>query len=96
MAKKKKNRKRRSKVAFFDIQCRGRDSQGRVALDQPVEAKVWAAQINEEVISLSVDCRHNTGPHGDRCRASHPNTHEIGEGMCPYAVDFPDAVDFKR
>lgn len=45
-------------------------------------------------ISTSVDCRFNTGGHGQRCKASHPHIDKIGNGVsCPFSFDYPSAAE---
>ena len=83
----------------FPIQCHGRDASRKEVLLEPVAVKVRVSQHHgdEKNISLDVECPHNTGGHGQRCKASHPNTDKVGEGVgCPYSVDIPYAIDARR
>lgn len=83
----------------FPIKCRGRNALGEEVLPKPVSAKVKVYQSpgDEKNISLSVDCVHNTGGHGQRCKASHPGKDKVGEGVgCPYSADIPYALEKRR
>ncbi len=75
------------------IQCFGRDASYQSTLTKPVFACVDVSSDGEH-ISLNVQCRYNTGSHGQRCKASHPNEDKVGDGVfCPYAIDLPYAPD---
>jgi len=81
--------------ATFPIECKGRDSRGREVLDKPVSANVKISKSpgSNELTSL-VECCYNTGGHGQRCKASHPDVDKVGEGIgCPYSFDVPYAFD---
>jgi len=83
----------------FPIQCRGRDALGQEVLLEPVLVLVLVHQHHgdESSIHLNVTCPHNTGGHGQRCKASHPGVDKIGTGvLCPFAVDIPYAFDHKQ
>lgn len=73
------------------IQCRGRNENGHEVLDSPTEVKLKIHQSpDSNNISSIVNCRYNTGGHGQRCKASHPDLDKIGEGItCPYSFDLP-------
>lgn len=80
----------------FIISCYGRDFSGSPALRKPVTVKVCVTQPGEAIISLDVVCQYNTGGHGQRCKASHPNIDKVGDGVsCPYSADIPYAFDKK-
>jgi len=71
------------------IKCLGRRAPGIPALREPVDAVVHIRQAGNS-ISLDVNCIYNTGGHGQRCKASHPNVDKVGDGVfCAYAVDIP-------
>lgn len=81
----------------FSIQCLGRNTNGNTVFKQPIAVKVLVQQGcgDEKNISLSVECPYNTGGHGQRCKASHPHTDKVGNGVfCPYSVDIPYATDY--
>lgn len=83
----------------FPIKCRGRDANGNEVLSAPISAILGVSQFNgnETSIELSVICPYNTGGHGQRCCASHPETDKVGKGvMCPYSADIPYAFDSKN
>lgn len=49
-----------------------------------------------DTISSHVKCPYNTGGHGQRCKASHPEVDKVGDGvLCPYALDIPYYADGK-
>ena len=76
-------------VAICHIECRGRKADGLAALKKPVNAvvKIWQTG---NTIKLCVACVHNTGRHGQRCKASHPEVEKAGDGVaCPYSIDIP-------
>lgn len=80
----------------FTIPCYGRDSDGNPALEKPVQAEVNVSQSSLWTISLNVKCPHNTGGHGQRCKASHPEVDKVKKGVnCVYSVDIPYALDQK-
>jgi len=91
--------KDRSIIKVFPIRCLGRDASGNEVLSESVVVRVEVSQAkgDEKNISLSVQCPHNTGGHGQRCKASHPNTDKVGKGVgCPYSVDIPYALDIRK
>lgn len=76
------------------LKCRGRNAEGKPALEKPVNVVVDMVGSNQEALNNIatniVVCRHNTGGHGHRCKASHPNVNKVGEGvLCPFAFDYP-------
>lgn len=78
----------------FTISCYGRGFDGSPVLQKPVTVKVCVTQSGKMTISLNVVCQHNTGGHGQRCKASHPNVDKVGDGVsCIYSVDIPFAFD---
>lgn len=84
---------------IFPIKCRGRDASGNEVLDDPIEVKVSIHQRfgNGEDISSDVECPYNTGGHGQRCKASHPDADKISSGIyCPYSFDIPHAFEIKK
>jgi len=85
------------KEVTFTIPCYGRDFDGNPVLREPVMADVIVSQSTEHSISLNVKCVYNTGGHGQRCKASHPEVDKISEGVnCPYSADVPYALDRKK
>ena len=80
----------------FPIECSGRDSTGSFVLKEPVNVTVEIYKIpGSDIISSNVDCPYNTGGHGERCKASHPDVDKVGEGIrCPYSFDLPYALGF--
>ena len=78
----------------FSLQCRGRNEVREEVLKEPVAVELTVSCRDARTISLSVKCPHNTGGHGQRCKASHPAIDKVGDGIqCPYAVDLPYAFD---
>ena len=80
---------------IFPIKCKGRDYQGKEVLDEAVDVKVDIAQRpGTNMISSLIECQYNTGAHGQRCKASHPEVDKVGEGVgCPYSFDIPYALE---
>lgn len=80
----------------FPIQCKGRDSMGNEVLAQAVDVRVTISQYkgDQKMISSVVECIYNTGGHGQRCKASHPDQDKAGQGVgCPYSFDIPYALE---
>ena len=77
------------------IMCRGRNSMRQEVLAEPVGAVVTVTCYDKKNISLAIKCPHNTGGHGDRCKASHPpGVDKVGDGVaCPYAAYIPGGID---
>jgi hypothetical protein len=82
----------------YPIECKGRDDLGAVVLATPVPAKVVISQrVGSNMISSIVKCPYNTGAHGERCKASHPDSDKEGAGvLCPYSFDIPYALEKRR
>ncbi|NQU78428.1 hypothetical protein HQ545_01535 [Candidatus Woesearchaeota archaeon] len=81
--------------AVFPIQCRGRNKDREKVLDTPVSVQVEFYQRKGDVSNITSDvtCEYNTGGHGQRCKASHPDVDKEGESVfCPYAFDIPYAL----
>lgn len=82
------------------VQCRGYDDRGRPALEIPVSATIDIHR-SPGCDSIGVGpkaCPHNTGGHGQRCKASHPpGVDKVGEGvLCPFAFDWPYVTEYDR
>ena len=80
----------------FTVICKGRDKYRKEVLEEGVEVTVTMFQgYGSNIISSSVnDCPYNTGAHGQRCKASHPEQDKVGEGVgCPYSFDAPYAFE---
>jgi hypothetical protein len=83
-------------MSRFSLKCYGRKLDGSTALSVPVSLTVKVSPSGPYGLSLNVDCRYNTGSHGQRCKASHPDVEKSGDGVvCPYAADLPYALDKK-
>ena len=82
----------------FPIECKGRNELGDEVLDTPVNVKINIhKRPGSNTISSDVECPYNAGGHGQRCKASHPETYKVGEGVrCPYSFDIPYAFEVKR
>lgn len=77
-------------VKICNVQCYGCDQNGQLALEEPMNAqvKIYKTPDSEYLISTTVKCSYNTGAHGQRCRASHPETDKAGEGVsCPFSFE---------
>ena len=81
----------------FPIQCKGRNNKGLEVLSVPVDVIVEIhVSPGSNTISSTVKCPYNTGGHGQRCKASHPNVDKVGDGVgCPYSFDIPYALKRK-
>ena len=80
----------------FNISCYGRGVEGNPVLSEPVEVVITVYKASEFEVALNVKCIYNTGGHGQRCKASHPEIDKIGDGVtCPYSIDVPYAIDKK-
>lgn len=80
---------------IYPVRCKGRDANGNEALTEAVGACVQITKSAESnMLSSTVNCRYNTGGHGQRCKASHPEVDKVGEGVgCPYSFDIPYALE---
>ena len=82
----------------YPIECKGRNRFGKEVLDNPVKVEVTISQRpGSNMISSLVKCTYNTGSHGQRCKASHPDVDKVGKGVgCPYSFDIPYALKRKK
>ncbi len=87
-------------VKEVSIKCCGRNAQGGPVLKEPILVTI-RLRYNSDFASSMVtsepkNCPHNTGGHGQRCRASHPlGLDKVGDGvLCPFAFDWPYAEEF--
>ena len=83
------------KSVIFSVQCRGRDASYKEVLGEPVLVEVHIrALADEKTIATEVRCPFNTGSHGHRCKASHPESEQAEEDVtCPYVLDIPTSID---
>jgi hypothetical protein len=89
--------KRKEKfMVLIPIECHGIGKDGQEILAKPVKLNI-VIRKNPDGNEISVNpkkCRHNTGGHGQRCKASHPYIDKGGEDFfCPYAFDYPYAKE---
>ena len=73
----------------YPVKCKGRNADGNSALKKPVrvEVKIYKSPGSNS-ISSEVKCPYNTGGHGQRCKASHPNVDKAEKDVfCPYSFD---------
>ena len=81
----------------FPIKCKGRDKNGNEVLEEPIGVIVNISRTTDTSIESDVECPYNTGGHGQRCKASHPEVDKVGEGVrCPYSFDIPYAFEKKK
>ncbi|MAH03421.1 hypothetical protein CMI39_01395 [Candidatus Pacearchaeota archaeon] len=84
----------------YPIECKGRDKLGNEVLDNPVnvEVEIHKSPGNNMISSDVGECVYNTGGHGERCKASHPNVDKVGEESvgCPYSFDIPYVLEKKK
>ncbi len=87
-----------SREIEFKRKCRGRLADGHFALEEPIDVTVRVSEGGDNTIEMNVrDCPYNTGGHGQRCKASHPDVDKIRDGIsCPYSVDVPYGIDYFR
>ena len=85
-------------TVVFHVLCKGRNSARKELLAEAVRVDIHARlQENEKSIAMHVNCPHNTGGHGQRCKASHPGQDKVGEGVhCAYSLDLPHAMDVAK
>lgn len=80
------------KSASLGVKCHGRGITREEVLTEDVSVAVWVRVYEDgKSIGISVDCPHNTGSHGQKCKASGKRG-----VLCPYAVDLPHVVDTPR
>ena len=85
----------------FERECEGRDGSGKKVLQEPIAVKIEVHKSpDSRMISSLVDCPHNVGAHGQRCKASHPNQDKVGYGInCRYSFDYVpislEGIDFE-
>lgn len=78
------------------VECKGRNEHVLEVLAEPVRVKVTVLHEGNR-ISTSVECPYNTGSHGYRCKASHPDHDKVGIGVrCAYTVDLPLVLDITK
>jgi hypothetical protein len=83
---------------IFPVECKGRDIKGNDVLEQPTPVNVTISKSpDSSMLSSTVACFYNTGAHGERCKASHPNQDKKYKNgiTCPYSFDIPFALEKK-
>jgi hypothetical protein len=76
----------------YSIRCKGRSVLRMEVLKIPVDVKVKiSGRPESNTISSLVECPHNTGAYGERCKAL--SAYGGTEGICPYVVKLPDTLD---
>lgn len=78
------------------LNCKGRGNNGEEVLGKAVLVTIRLSQSpGTRLISVGPqDCPYNTGGHGQRCKASHPNHDKVGVGVgCPFSFDFPYVLE---
>ncbi len=86
-------------TVVFHVLCKGRNSERKEVLAEAIRVDVHARLAEDErSIAIHVNCPHNTGGHGQRCKASHPaGIDKIGKGVhCAYSLDLPYAMDIAK
>ena len=83
---------------IVEIRCRGIDKDGVVALQDAILVRIRLIKspgARSGLISVGPEgCPHNTGDHGQRCKASHPTMNKISDEddvFCPFSFDLPFA-----
>ena len=82
----------------YPVPCAGRNVFGDKVLNELINVEVEIRQkIGSNMISSIIECKYNTGAHGQRCKACQPDINIIGAGvMCPYSFDIPYALETKK
>ena len=79
------------------IQCRGRGFQGEEVLDNPITVTVELDKSDDMISVGPQACPFNTGGHGQRCKASHPDQDKVGAGVgCPFSFDYPYCAEIRN
>ena len=74
------------------FECFGVDAEGKNVLSSPEAVAVDFVQREGNTTSFTgnVRCSYIAGGHGQRCRASHPDSAKVGDGVsCPFTFDYP-------
>ena len=79
----------------FTVFCKGRGFNQEEVLSEAVEVIVTVGQYASKTdLMLDVTCPYNTGSHGQRCKASHPDVDKVDDGVaCCFSIDLPYASD---
>lgn len=82
----------------FPFECKGRNVARQEVLTDPIQVKLIICGFEDKkTIAIHVECPHNVGSHGQRCKASHPGQDKVGDGVsCPYSLDLPYAMDIAK
>ena len=83
------SKKNQSESQDYHMECLGMDEWGFAVLEKPVEAVVSITRrAGGNTLSAIVECEYNTGGHGERCKASHPDVDKTDKDVyCPYGLD---------
>ncbi len=84
----------------IEFKCSGRDSKQKEILGKSDILVVAGAQITfremcrgDLWITITINCPYNCGGHGDCCSLGEKCSPSRGQGVCPYSVDLPYAID---
>lgn len=95
------DRKLLSATVRVQLKCRGRDAKKKPVLKRSVKVLVDVRGSSErtadKIATQIIVCKHNTGGHGQRCKASHPEgVDKVGDGVnCPLSFDWPYVLEGK-
>ena len=76
--------------------CHGRAAGGADALQNPVmvEATLYQSPGVTDSFGCYVQCPYNTGGHGERCKASHPEQDKVVPGVsCLHSFFYPQVLE---
>ena len=79
---------------IFPIECSGRKSGGKKVFEDHVQIEVNVHKYKgSNMISSTVECKYNCGPHGERCAASGSDKDKSGRRIyCPYSFDHYNGI----
>lgn len=78
------------------IKCRGWGFNDEEVLSEPiyVDIEIRRAPFSSIVSATPRRCPYNTGGHGRRCKAAHPDQDKVGNGViCHFSFDYPYSKD---
>jgi hypothetical protein len=81
-----------------ELTCKGRGFKSEEVLRDGVLVTIrLSKRLNSETISVGPEnCLYNTGGHGQRCKAAHPDQDKVGDGvLCAFSFDYPYVLEFK-
>lgn len=80
------------------LTCKGRGFDGEEILPEGVLVTIRLnKRPDSEFIFVGPEnCPYNTGGHGQRCKAAHPEEDKVSKGaFCAFSFDYPFVLEFK-